>query len=122
MLAQARHHVVLTLGAPNGYQSSIHVADAGAAVVAALGVTGGVYNVVDDEPLTKRDYAAALAAAAGRTPWVRGPGRAARLFGDRLTSLTRSIRADNARFRSASGWAPRHPNARAGWSATARAL
>lgn len=62
--------------------SSIHMIDAGAAVVAALGVPGEVYNVVDDEPLAKRDFGAALAAAAGRRPWVRGPGRAAELFGD----------------------------------------
>jgi nucleoside-diphosphate-sugar epimerase len=55
MLAQARHHVVLTLGHPDGYQSSIHIGDASAAVVAALGVPGGVYNVVDDEPLTKHE-------------------------------------------------------------------
>jgi nucleoside-diphosphate-sugar epimerase len=122
MLALARRRVVLTLGPPGAYQSSIHVADAGAAVVAALGVGGGLYNVVDDEPLTRRDSAAALAAAAGRTPWARGPGRAALLLGDRLTSLTRSVRASNGRFRSASGWAPRWPSAREGWVATARAL
>jgi nucleoside-diphosphate-sugar epimerase len=122
MLALARRRVVLTLGPPGGYQSSIHVADAGAAVVAALGVGGGTYNVVDDEPLTRRDFAAALAAAAGRTPWVRGPGRAALLLGDRTTSLTRSVRVSNARFRSASGWAPRWPSAREGWRATAAAL
>ena len=96
--------------------------DAGAAVVAALGVPAGIYNVVDDEPLTKRDFAAALAAAAGRTPWLRGPGRAALIFGNHLTSLTRSVRASNVRFRSASGWAPRYPSARQGWLATAGAL
>lgn len=122
MLAQARHRVILALGAPEGYVSSIHMIDAGAAVVAALGVPGEVYNVADDEPLTKREFAAALAAAAGRSPWVRGPGRAAKLFGDHLTSLTRSVRASNDRFRSASGWAPRYPSAREGWMATARAL
>jgi nucleoside-diphosphate-sugar epimerase len=67
VLAQARHHLILTLGDPDGYQSSVHID--GAAVVAALDVPAGVYNVVDDEPLTKRDFAAALATAAGRTPW-----------------------------------------------------
>jgi nucleoside-diphosphate-sugar epimerase len=122
MLAQARHHLILTLGDPDGYQSSIHLADASAAVVASLSVAGGVYNVVDDEPLTKRDLAAALAAAAGRTPWVRGPGRAARIFGDHLTSLTRSVRVTNTRLRSTSDWAPRYPSAREGWTATAEVL
>ncbi|MEU4361316.1 NAD(P)-dependent oxidoreductase [Promicromonospora sp. NPDC023987] len=122
MLALARRRVVLTLGAPGGYQSAVHVADAGAAVAAAVQVPGGVYNVVDDQPLTKRDFADALAGAAGRTPWVRGPGRLGRVLGGRLTSLTRSVRASNARFRAASGWVPRYPSAREGWRATAKDL
>lgn len=92
MLAQARHHVVLTLGAPGSYLSPIHMTDA------------------------------ALAAAAGQKPWVRGPGRAALAFGDHTTSLTRSLRVSNAKLRSAGGWAPQHPSAREGWVATARAL
>jgi nucleoside-diphosphate-sugar epimerase len=52
-LAMARHHVVPVMGDPSSYVSSIHVADGGEAVVAALNVPGGVYNVVDNEPLTK---------------------------------------------------------------------
>ena len=32
----ARHHIAIMMGAPNGYVSLIHVADAGAAVVTAL--------------------------------------------------------------------------------------
>src|SRR5262249_34840248 len=58
--ALARHHIAVMLGRPDGYVSSIHVADAGAAVAAALAVPAGTYNVVDDEPLTKRCYADAL--------------------------------------------------------------
>ncbi len=122
MLAQARRHIGMVLGPPDGYLSSIHMTDGAAAVVAALGAPAGTYNVVDDEPLTKRDYAAALAAAAGRAMWVRGPGRAALLLGDRLTSLTRSLRVSNGRFRSTTGWAPRFASAREGWMATAAVL
>ncbi|TDC43746.1 NAD(P)-dependent oxidoreductase [Actinomadura sp. KC345] len=122
MLAQARRHLGLVLGPPENYLSSIHMADAATAVVAALGVPAGTYNIVDDEPLTKRGYADALAHAAGATPWVRLPGRAGLVFGDRLTSLTRSLRVSNARFRAATGWAPRHPSAREGWAATAAEL
>jgi nucleoside-diphosphate-sugar epimerase len=77
---------------------------------------------VDDEPLTKREYAASLAAAARATAWLRVPGRAALLLGDRSTSLTRSVRVSNARFKTATGWAPRYPSAREGWAATATAL
>lgn len=119
MLALARHHIVMTLGAPDGYQSSIHLTDAAAAIVAALQAPTGAYNVVDDQPMTKREFAGALTDAAGAAPWIRGPGRAARIFGERLTSLTRSVRASNTRFKTATGWAPRYPSAHEGWAATA---
>jgi len=121
-LALARLGVVPVLGRPDGYLSSIHVADGGRAVAAALAAPAGVYNVVDDEPLTKRDYASALARAVGRRPWLRGPGRAALLLGHRTTSLTRSLRVSNGALVTASGWTPRFPSAREGWRATAEAV
>ena len=64
------------------------------------------------EPLTKWEYAEALACAAGTAMWLRGPGWAGLLFGDRLASLTRSLRVSNARFRAATGSAPRYTSAR----------
>jgi len=118
-LAMARLGVVPVLGHPDSYLSSIHVADGGRAVPGVLTGAAGVYNVVDDEPLTKRDYAAALAHAAARGPWLQGPGRLARLLGHRTTSLTRSIRVSNGKLKSATGWAPEFPSAREGWLATA---
>jgi nucleoside-diphosphate-sugar epimerase len=122
MFAQVRRHVGMVLGPPDGYLSSIHLTDAATAVTAALHTSAGTFNVVDDEPLTKRDYADALAHAASTALWLRGPGRGALVFGDRLTSLTRSLRVSNARFRAATGWAPRYRSAREGWIATATAL
>lgn len=121
-LAMARHHVVPLVGDPQSYLSSIHMVDGGSAVAAALRVPQGTYNVVDDQPLTNREYAEALALAAGKRPWVRGPGRLALLVGDRMASLTRSMRVSNRRFREASGWQPRYGSAREGWIATAEAL
>ena len=59
---------------------------------------------------------------AGTAMWIRGPGRGALLLGDRLTSLTRSLRVANRRFRRATGWSPRYPSAREGWRATAAGL
>jgi nucleoside-diphosphate-sugar epimerase len=118
-LAMARRHVVPLVGHPDTYLSSIQVADGGAAVAASLHVPAGTYNVVDDEPLTKREYADALARAAGTRPWVRGPGRLALLLGHRMASLTRSMRVSNRRFRESSGWKPRYPSAREGWVAMA---
>lgn len=122
MFRQARRHIGMVLGPPGGYVSSIHLADAATAVAAALQAPAGTFNVVDDEPLTKAAYADALARAAGSKPWLRGPGRAALLLGDRITSLTRSLRVSNARFKEGTGWAPRYPSAREGWAATTAVL
>ena len=121
-LALARRHISVQMGRPDGYVSSIHVADGGAAVAVALQAPAGTFNIVDDEPLTRREYAEALSAAAGKAAWLRVPGRAALLLGERSTALTRSLRVSNARFKKATGWAPRYPSAREGWAATARAL
>ena len=121
-LALARRHICVMIGSPEGYVSSIHVADAGAAVASALAVPAGTYNIVDNEPLRKREYAKALAAAAGKSAWLYLPGRLALLLGNRSTSLTRSIRVSNERFRRVAGWAPLFPSAREGWVATAKAL
>jgi nucleoside-diphosphate-sugar epimerase len=122
MFAMARRHLVPVLGPPGSYLPSIHLADAATAVVAALDAPAGTFNVVDDEPLTKSAYADAIAEAAGTRAWLRGPGRAALLLGNRLTSLTRSLRVSNSRFRTATGWTPRYPSAREGWLATGHEL
>lgn len=116
-LRMARRGLAYGAGAPGGYMSMIHVDDAAAAVVAALAVPAGVYDVVDDEPVTSADFAAALAAAVGRPHHVRVPGRLMRLGGRQAASLLRSQRVSNRRFREASGWAPRHPDVRAGLAA-----
>ena len=56
MVAAARRGVAPALGAADGYFSIIHTDDAAAAVVAALDVPSGTYNVTDDEPLPRRAW------------------------------------------------------------------
>ena len=82
----------------------------------------GTYNIVDDLPVTKRNHTAALAGAVGRHPVVTGPGRAALLLGERTTSLTRSLRVSNKRFRSAGGWQPQYHSVWEGYAQMARRL
>jgi nucleoside-diphosphate-sugar epimerase len=115
-----RHSQVPPALGRDGYVSSIHTDDAAAAVVGALRAAAGVYNVADDEPLTRREYAAAVAAAGGTRIRLLPPG-ALRLMGSKTTVLTRSQRVSNRRFRDATGWAPRHASARAGWRSVAAA-
>lgn len=120
--AFARRHLGFVPGRPDSYLSSIHVADGADAVAVAVSAPAGTYNIVDDRPLTKLDFADACADAAGSAMWAHGPGRLGLLAGDRLTSMTRSVRASNKRFRDVTRWRPTYPSAREGWAATARVL
>ncbi|MGW6034498.1 NAD(P)-dependent oxidoreductase [Gordonia terrae] len=122
LMSLARRRVGFRAGRPDAYVSSIHLADAAAAVVSALHVDSGTYNIVDDLPVTKRNHTAALAGAVGRHPVVTGPGRAALLLGERTTSLTRSLRVSNKRFRSAGGWQPQYHSVWEGYAQMARRL
>jgi nucleoside-diphosphate-sugar epimerase len=119
ILALARRHVGFVAGRGDTYMSSIHLVDAAAAVVESLVCPAGTYNIVDDEPVTKRANAASIAAAVEVTPWLTGPGRAVLLLGDRATSLTRSLRVSNGRFKVATRWRPRYPSVREGYRAMA---
>jgi nucleoside-diphosphate-sugar epimerase len=120
ILAMARHHIGFVPGRSSTYLSSVHLADAAAGVVAALAAPGGTYNVVDDQPLAKREYARACADAVGVEAWIGAPGRFTLLLGDRATSLTRSLRVSNKRFRETTGWQPQYPSAHEGYAAMAR--
>ena len=53
-------------GKADGYWSMIHADDAARAVVAALDAPAGIYNVAEDEPLTRRAAAQLLAEALGK--------------------------------------------------------
>lgn len=119
IMALARHHIGFQAGRPDSYVSSIHVADAANAVVAALGSPSGSYNIVDDQPITSRDNTKAMAAAVGTNTWLRAPGRAASLLGQRTTSVTRSLRVTNTRFRATTDWKPCYPSVWEGYRALA---
>ncbi len=85
------------LPATGDVTSFVHVDDAAAATMLALGWPSGPVNVCDDEPAAGTDWVPVLCAAAGappppvqdgRAPWARG--------------------ADNRRAREL-GWTPRRP-------------
>lgn len=106
-------------GPANAYFSSVSHDDAATAVVAALGAPAGVSNVVDDEPLTRRAFADAVAAAFGCPAPRLLPSWVTPLMGSLGKLLARSQRVSNRRLRDATGWAPRVPNAREGFRALA---
>jgi nucleoside-diphosphate-sugar epimerase len=100
-------------GPRDAYLPMIWVDDAARALVAALTAPSGVYDVVDDEPLTRGELFAALAQSVGRARlrvlprWLMGL-----LAGPMVETLGRSQRVSNSRFKSATGWTPAVPNAR----------
>lgn len=112
ILEQAQGGTLAMPGRDDGYQPWIHVDDAATAVVAALDAPGGVYNVVEDHPMTNAEHAAVLGELLGRR-LVRPP----ELRADDTSEFARSQRVSNGRIRNASGWRPRFPSRRAGWSA-----
>jgi len=122
MLRMARWRNSTIAGKPTAYMSSVHAADVATAVVAALDAPSGVYNVVDDEPTTRRAYLDAFASAFHTSRLRTTPGWVVRIAaGPAAEALTGSQRVANGKFRAATGWAPRYPSVREGWRAEAAA-
>jgi nucleoside-diphosphate-sugar epimerase len=102
---------------PEGFMSSISHDDVSTAVVAALDVSSGIYNVSDDEPLRRFELVNALADALG-IPHPKFPPRwIGKLMGSLSEMMSRSLRISNSKFRNASGWKPKFPSVREGWIA-----
>ena len=116
VIAAARNGRALFTGAADGWTSATHTTDVGTALAAALTLPAGIYNAVDDEPLTRRDLLDIIAHAAGR-PLHTFPRWSAWFASSPVRSLSRSHRVSNARLRSL-GWAPAVPSRRQGWPDT----
>jgi 2-alkyl-3-oxoalkanoate reductase len=112
----ARYGVALFFGRGSAYQPLIWIEDAGLAVVDALTkAPAGIFDVVDDEPLQRRELAALLADAVGRKHLFRPPTVLLRILGGKnLMFLARSQRVSNRMFKDATGWSPSVAGARLG--------
>jgi nucleoside-diphosphate-sugar epimerase len=64
-LRLARWRMSMVGGKPEGYLSTVHTDDVAGAAVAALDAPVGIYNAVEDEPVTRRDYLDAFTDAFG---------------------------------------------------------
>jgi nucleoside-diphosphate-sugar epimerase len=121
LLRLAKMRLAPAVGHPDAYFSSIDTDDAGRAVAAAVHAPAGVYNIVDDVPLTRREYADAFAAAFGLGKlWIL-PTWMVKLGGAAAAAMMRSQRVGHAAFTAATGWTPEHPSAVEGWQAAAAA-
>ena len=117
IIGMVRKGWAASFGSPDGYISSVSHDDAAAAVVAALTLPSGIYNVVDDQPMTKRDFNDSLADALGVKHPRFLPAWVAHLAGSLGGLLARSQRISNRKLREGSGWRPVYPSASDGWKA-----
>ena len=114
LLRRAARGRSIGLGADESWMHVVHTDDVGTAVEAALTAPSGTYNV-GAEPVLRRDYADAIAAAAGRREAHFLPSWVLRAGGHKLELLVRSQRVSSRRFIDATGWQPAHPVLRAEW-------
>jgi nucleoside-diphosphate-sugar epimerase len=109
-------------GSPQAFISSLSHDDAATAAVAALSIRAGVYNVTDNEPLRRREYFDALAAALRTRQPIIPAKWVGLLTGSLGEMLARSQRISNRKLRVESGWVPSYPSAREGWQAVVEEL
>ena len=109
------------VGKGTGTFSFVHVDDAAAAAVAAIGRGApGVYNVADDEPAPLREWLPVYAEALGAKRPRRVPVWLARLVaGKAIVGAALEMRgASNAKAKRELGWEPAHPSWRHGFRAS----
>jgi nucleoside-diphosphate-sugar epimerase len=117
LLGAARRGWFPLFGRPDGYFSFVAHDDAATAVVAALGVPAGIYNVVEHEPMRRRELAEAIAQLVGVRPPRFLPPWVARLVGSLGDTLGRSLRISNRKLERASAWKPKYPTTLDGFRA-----
>ena len=113
------------VGDGGGITSWIHLEDAAAATVIALEKDSPtIYNIVDDEPATVREWLPVFAEALGAKPPRRFPTWLARLLaGEAAVVMGTDARgASNVKAKRELGWTPRYPSWRRGFPAVYSAL
>ena len=112
----ARAGISPSVGRRDAYRPTLWLDDAATAVVAALGAPAGIYNVADDDPPTRAEIDAALAAVVRRD--TLRP--ALQEVPSELEPIARSQRVSSLRLREATGWAPRVRAGTEGWALITR--
>jgi nucleoside-diphosphate-sugar epimerase len=110
------------VGGGAGVWSFVHIEDAADATALAVDHgTGGIFNVVDDEPAPVAEWLPALAAAVGAPRPRRVPRLVGRLLaGEAATVMMTEVRgASNTKARDVLGWEPRHRTWREGFAEVA---
>jgi nucleoside-diphosphate-sugar epimerase len=116
MFDMVRKRKLPLIGKGDSVRSWIELEDAASAVADALerAPAGSVYNVVDDEPVSMREYIGEIVRLTGSKPprrmpyWLvtTGASYAAPAFGGGRLPIS------NAKLKQELGWSPRYPNYR----------
>ena len=123
VLDYAREGIGAFPGARSSYLPQIWLQDAISALLLALTepVPSGVYDIVDDEPVTRAQMYTILAHAVGRKRLFVLPDPLMRLMtGAKYADTSRSLRISNRLFKAVSSWQPTVPSAHKGWEMLAQ--
>jgi nucleoside-diphosphate-sugar epimerase len=115
---QVRKRRCPIIGHGEGTYSFIHVDDAASATAAALeSARPGIYNVVDDEPVSAAEWMPVYVGALGAKRPPRVPAFVARLIaGEALVSWMLGLRgASNEKIKEELGWLPKYESWRQGF-------
>ena len=107
----ARRGISPSVGRRDAYQATLWLDDAGTAIASAIVAPAGIYNVADDDPPTRAEIDAALAAVVGRDA-LRPP---VDVIPSELEPLSRSQRVSSRKLQAAAGWTPRVRAGTDGW-------
>ena len=107
VLTAARKGVFGLIGDLDSYISFIHADDAAAAVVAALHVPSGIYNVTESEPTLRSAHRDILSDIVRRR-LKKVPAVVVKLGGGGADSMSRSQRISSQRLQEVSSWKAHH--------------
>ena len=117
MISLMKRHLFILPGGGEATGSWIHIDDGASAAVAALdrAPAGAVYNVVDDEPASIRDYSLQMSKTLGLPKPKRVPMWVAKLGGAYLALMARShLPVSNEKIKAELSWKPRYSTFREG--------
>jgi nucleoside-diphosphate-sugar epimerase len=120
LVEAVRKRLFPVIGDGGGVSSFVHLDAAATATALALEHDGpAIYNIVDDEPATGREWLPAVADILGAKPPRRIPRWLARpLAGEAVVMMgTESRGASNAKAKRELGWELRYPSWRQGFAA-----
>lgn len=101
-IEDARRGISPSVGPREAYRPTLWLDDAGTAVASAIVAPAGAYNVADDDPPTRAEIDAALAAVVGRDA-LRPPVDE---VPSELEPLSRSQRVRSRKLQEVTGWTP----------------